>query len=204
MEYYSAPGRLPKHGKLYAIRTTFEDITMHYFILTFIGDDEPGFVQSIARVISDHDGTWLESRMSQLEGKFAGLARIGVSEAGAAQLRRSLLDLSESQFTLSIEDVAESEAAGKQKYQLSILGHDRPGIVNEVTATLAREHINLLEMSSNVIAAAMTGVPMFSAEATVEVTMEVDITAIDNQLSDIAAELGVDILLSELTDSELT
>ena len=59
-------------------------------------------------------------------------------------------------------------------------------------------------MSSNVIAAAMTGVPMFSAEATVEVTMEVDITAIDNQLSDIAAELGVDILLSELTDSELT
>lgn len=177
---------------------------MHYFILTFIGDDEPGFVQSIARVISDHDGTWLESRMSQLEGKFAGLARIGVSEAGAAQLRRSLLDLSESQFTLSIEDVAESEAAGKQKYQLSILGHDRSGIVNEVTATLAREHINLLEMSSNVIAAAMTGVPMFSAEATVEVTMEVDITAIDNQLSDIAAELGVDILLSELTDSELT
>ncbi len=55
-------------------------------------------------------------------------------------------------------------------------------------------------MSSNVVAAAMTGMPMFSAEATVEVTMEVDITDIDNQLADIAAELGVDILLSELTE----
>ena len=173
---------------------------MHYFIVTFIGDDQPGFVQSIAAVVSDHDGAWLESRMSQLEGKFAGLARIGVSKDSALLLKQALLDLSENEFTLSIEDVAESGAAGKQRYQLSILGHDRPGIVHEVTGTLAREQINLLEMSSNVVSAAMTGTPMFSADATVEVTVEVDITAIDNQLSEIAAELGVDILLSELTE----
>ncbi len=174
---------------------------MHYFILTFIGNDQPGFVQSIARVIADGHGNWLESRMSQLEGKFAGLARIGVSEDKAEPLKLALLSLSENKFTLSIEDVAESATVDLQKYQLSILGPDRPGIVHEVTSTLASHQINLLEMSSNVAAAAMTGIPMFSAEATVEVTDQVDITIIDNRLSDIAAELGVDILFLELKDS---
>ena len=170
---------------------------MHYFILTFIGDDQPGFVKSIARVIADGQGNWLESRMSQLEGKFAGLARIGVSEDKAEPLKLALLSLAENKFTLSIEDVDESATGDLQKYQLSILGPDRPGIVHEVTSSLARYQINLLEMSSDVAAAAMTGIPMFSAEATVEVTDQVDITVIDNQLSDIAAELGIDILFAE-------
>ena len=133
---------------------------MHYFILTFIGDDQPGFVQSIAEVISDWEGNWLESRMSQLEGKFAGLARIGVSVENTEPLKLALYNLSENKFTLSIEDVNESVTGELQKYQLSILGHDRPGIVHEVTRTLAKHHINVMEMSSNIIAAAMTGIPL--------------------------------------------
>lgn len=175
---------------------------MHYFILTFIGDDQPGFVQSIAEVISDWEGNWLESRMSQLEGKFAGLARIGVGGENVAQLKLALFNLSEDKFTLSIEDVTESVTGKLQQYQLNILGHDRPGIVHEVTSTLARHHINMLEMTSNIIAAAMTGIPMFSADVTVEVNNQADIEVIENQLSDIANELGLDIMLSELRDSE--
>jgi glycine cleavage system regulatory protein len=175
---------------------------MHYFILTFIGDDQPGFVESIAEVISIWQGNWLESRMSQLEGKFAGLARIGVGSENVEQLKLALFNLSENKFTLSIEDAIESVTGDLQQYRLNILGHDRPGIVHEVTRTLARHHINLLEMTSNISAAAMTGVPMFSADVTVEISNQANIEVIDNQLSDIATELGLDIMLSEMGDSE--
>ncbi len=137
--------------------------------------------------------------MSQLEGKFAGLARIGVADENAESLKEALFALSVGEFTISIEDVADAATAGLKKYQLSILGPDRPGIINEVTSTLARYQMNLLEMSSDIAAAAMTGSPMFSAEATVE--GQADISAIDSLLSKIAVELGVDILLAELDDS---
>jgi glycine cleavage system regulatory protein len=175
---------------------------MRYFILTFIGDDQPGFVESIAEVISNWQGNWLESRMSQLEGKFAGLARIGVGSENVEQLKLALFNLSENKFTLSIEDAIESVTGDLQQYRLNILGHDRPGIVHEVTRTLASHHINLLEMTSNISAAAMTGIPMFSADVTVEINNQADIEVIDNQLSDIATELGLDIMLSEMGDSE--
>lgn len=175
---------------------------MRYFILTFIGDDEPGFVRSIAEVIAKGEGSWLKSRMSQLDGKFAGLARISVSDDKLEPLKKALIDFSENKFSLNIEDVAESATADLKKYLLSILGHDRPGIVHEVTTTLASHQINLLEMSSNVSPAAMTGTPMFSCEAIVEVATELDISAIDRQLTEIADELGVDIQFDELSNSD--
>ena len=42
-----------------------------YLVLTIIGEDRPGIVESLAEIISDHSGNWLESSMSQLAGKFA-------------------------------------------------------------------------------------------------------------------------------------
>ncbi len=44
-----------------------------YLVLTIIGEDRPGIVELLAKIISDHSGNWLESSMSQLAGKFAGV-----------------------------------------------------------------------------------------------------------------------------------
>ena len=49
-----------------------------YLVLTIIGEDRPGIVESLAEIISDHSGNWLESSMSQLAGKFAGILRVSV------------------------------------------------------------------------------------------------------------------------------
>jgi glycine cleavage system regulatory protein len=48
--------------------------------LTLIGNDQPGLVESLARIVASHHGNWLESNMSKLAGKFAGILRIGVDE----------------------------------------------------------------------------------------------------------------------------
>ena len=45
-------------------------------ILTVIGDDRPGLVERLASAISRHDGNWLESSMSHLSGKVAGIVSI--------------------------------------------------------------------------------------------------------------------------------
>jgi glycine cleavage system regulatory protein len=51
-----------------------------YLVLTVIGDDKPGLVEMLADTIARHSGNWLESNMSKLAGKFAGILRIGVDE----------------------------------------------------------------------------------------------------------------------------
>ena len=47
-------------------------------VLTLLGPDRPGIVELVAGVIAAHGGNWLESRMSHLAGKFAGILRAEV------------------------------------------------------------------------------------------------------------------------------
>ena len=54
-----------------------------YLVLTIIGEDRPGIVESLAEIISDYSGNWLESSMSQLAGKFAGILRVSVKKINA-------------------------------------------------------------------------------------------------------------------------
>ena len=55
-------------------------------VLTVIGDDKPGLVESLADVIAENSGNWLESSMSQLAGKFAGILRVSVADESADKL----------------------------------------------------------------------------------------------------------------------
>ena len=48
-------------------------------VFTFIGNDKPGLVGKLSNTVSENGGNWLESRMSQLAGHFAGIARIQIS-----------------------------------------------------------------------------------------------------------------------------
>ena len=54
-------------------------------VLTLLGPDRPGLVELVAGVIAAHGGNWLESRMSRLGGKFAGILR---AELPPDRLRR--------------------------------------------------------------------------------------------------------------------
>ena len=40
-----------------------------------------GLVSELAAAISSHQGNWVESAMSNLAGKFAGIVRVAVPEA---------------------------------------------------------------------------------------------------------------------------
>lgn len=62
-------------------------------VLTVIGDDHPGLVEQLATTISQHQGNWLESSMSNLSGKFAGIVCVSVAEAQLAALSKALAAL---------------------------------------------------------------------------------------------------------------
>ena len=59
-------------------------------LISVIADDRPGLVDSLSAVVNDHGGNWLESNMSRLAGKFAGILRIDVSASDAPRLEAAL------------------------------------------------------------------------------------------------------------------
>src|SRR5882672_5224578 len=106
-------------------------------VMTVIGPDRTGLVESIARVVAEHGGNWLESRMCRLGGEFAGILRVEVPLEKKSPLLAALQKISGLNVTIR-DDVKMIPPAGMRQTKLEIIGSDRPGIVREITSALAR------------------------------------------------------------------
>jgi glycine cleavage system regulatory protein len=167
-------------------------------VFTFIGADKPGLVERLAHTVSQHGGNWLESRMSQLAGQFAGIVQVEVTPQQRQALREALLDLAGSGLTVVVAEDGHLPSAGDcRQLRLSIIGSDRPGIVRDVASALAQHHINVREMDTSITSAPMTAEPLFEALAEIEVPRSLDLAELNEQLDAIADALTVDIALEE-------
>ena len=164
-------------------------------VLTFIGEDKPGLVESISGVINDYRGNWLESRLCQLAGRFAGIVHVNVDENQTDGLVNSLKGLQEKGLTVVVERGTDARQENRHTHTLTLLGLDRPGIVRDVSSALAGQNINVLELNTNIVKAAMTGEPMFDAKALVEYAADTDLDRLAVELETISTGLGVDIEL---------
>lgn len=166
-------------------------------VMTIIGPDRTGLVESVARVVADHGGNWLESRMCRLGGEFAGLLRVEIPSEKKSSLLAALQKISGLNVTVR-DDAAKIPRTGARLTKLEIVGHDRPGIVREITSALARAGVNVEEFSSEVASAPMSGETLFKAVARLQLPQNCDLAALKKDLEKIAADLLVDVSFAEL------
>ena len=168
-------------------------------VFTIIGRDRPGLVESIARIVNDHDANWLGSRMSQLGGNFAGMIQVEGEKKQLEKLKVALESLGEIGLSVVIEQGDDSAEAGQKARTITVtmLGLDRPGIVREVSHALAAQKLNVLDLTTDITQAAMTGRPMFNGHAVVECGDNLDLSELSETLDRISRELGVDIEISD-------
>jgi glycine cleavage system regulatory protein len=168
--------------------------------MTVIGRDRPGLVESIAQLVTAHGGNWLESRMSRLGGHFAGILRVEVPPSQESELVAELKALESGGLKVVVH--SDQPPAAPQPARLSrlnILGQDRPGIVREISHTLAQYGVNVEELETECASAAMSGETLFRARATLSIPESCDTTSLRQQLERIAADLIVEISLAEIS-----
>jgi glycine cleavage system regulatory protein len=164
-------------------------------VMTLIGPDRTGLVEAVAGAVAGHDGNWLESRMCRLGGEFAGILRVEVP----ADKKSALLDTLQKIPGLNVivhPGGTKIPSAGRQT-KMEIIGQDRPGIVHEISAALARAGVNVEEFSSEVASAPISGETLFKAVARLQLPENCDLAALKKDLEKIAADLLVDVSFGE-------
>ena len=136
-------------------------------VLTLIGPDHPGIVDSVSEVVAAHGGNWLESRMAHLAGKFAGVLCVEVAEEKAAALEEALGRLAVSGLKVIVERSTPVESPRQHAMEIELLGVDRPGLVHEISALLAaRERpafVSAVRALDRVLMSGFYAIPVFSA-----------------------------------------
>lgn len=170
---------------------------MQTLVLSFISNDRPGLIEKISSIIHQHQGNWLESQMAQMSGKFTGIVEIKVDYEHAFALTQSLQAMSAEGISVLIEAVGNIELEHNHRAgELSILGLDRPGIVNEVSTALAAQHINVESFHSFVEAAPMSGEPLFKAEILIAMPTQVDTDELNDKFELISQSLDIEYSFS--------
>lgn len=166
-------------------------------VMTLIGPDRTGLVESLARTVADHGGNWLESRMCRLGGEFAGILRVEIPAEKQAPLLAALQKISGLTITVQPGATTANASQGRQT-RLELIGNDRPGIVREITSALARSGVNVEDFSSEVVSAPMSGQTLFKAAARLHLPTGCDLAGLKTELEKIAADLLVDVSFAEV------
>jgi glycine cleavage system regulatory protein len=172
-------------------------------VMTVIGQDRPGLVETVAALVAEHGGNWLESRMSRLGGQFAGILRIEVPSENDPPLIAALKKLESRGLTVVVHpDQSKPLPAPARQSVLDIVGQDRPGIVREISHALASFGVNVEELETECASAAMSGETLFKAHARLSIPESCNTAQIRQQLERIAADLIVEISLAELPEPQ--
>ncbi len=164
------------------------------YIITFIGDDRPGLVEELSRVIENNRGNWHESRLSQLGGKFAGLILVSLPAAYSTALEAELRNLSASGLSVRVTPTAQATIGDRGRaITLTVIGPDRLGIVKEISHALAQRRINVVEMDTHVDSAPMSAEMIFRARIDAEVPEDTDLDDLHDSLEEIANHMTLEI-----------
>jgi glycine cleavage system regulatory protein len=165
-------------------------------VMTVLGEDRPGLVESISRVVVDHGGNWVESRMAHLAGQFAGIVRVDVAADRAGGLTDALRGLATQGLELIIhsDDVPSPPRPTRPGLvRLELVGQDRPGIVSEIARVLAAHGVNVEDLTTECITAPTTGQQLFQAAAKLQLPSAESEALLRDELEKIAGDLMVDI-----------
>jgi glycine cleavage system regulatory protein len=167
-------------------------------VLTVIGADHPGIVNQISDVAQRFGANWVESRMASLVGQFAGLVHFEVPDQNAEPMAGALraLDAAGLHVVVAFGE-ASAAAAGQRTVRLELVGNDRPGIVRELSGSLARRGVSIEELHTEVVSAPMSAEQLFRVNALLAVPAHLPDETLKSELEALATEMMVDIELAD-------
>lgn len=165
---------------------------MATYVITVIGDDRVGLVQSLADTVSRSGGNWERSEMADLAGKFAGLVEVTVPDERADELAANLQAMEGLQIHVQRAADASTLPVNTVAFRLELVGNDQPGIVQEITSALRGHRVSIERFESAVTDAPMAGGRLFECRATLRGPEEA-MAAVQGDLERIAGELMVEL-----------
>jgi methionyl-tRNA formyltransferase len=167
-------------------------------VVTVIGPDRPGLVSRLSDCGRAHGASWAESRMASLAGQFAGIVRFEVDAAQVEPLAAALAALESLDLRVVVaRGKAPAKRADARLLKLELVGHDRPGIVRDISRVLADCGVSIDELHTEIVSGAMSGGSLFQVKAMLEVPATLATAELRRMLEALANELMVDIALGD-------
>jgi glycine cleavage system regulatory protein len=164
-------------------------------ILTVVGSDRPGLTQALADAVLAAGGNWLESHLSRLGGKYVGSVLVEIDDERLLGLEAAIAKIDRIGLDVAIVPAGDAVEPDGAALHVELVGQDRPGIVREVTAVLARLGVNIEDFDSRQESGSWSGERLFRATLRLSLPHGMGSDAVREALEAISGEIMVDFTI---------
>jgi methionyl-tRNA formyltransferase len=167
-------------------------------VATVMGPDRPGIVSLLSERAQGFGANWAESRIATLEGRVAGLVHFEVPAQNAEPMAAALSSLDSSGVHVVVAKQEQIPVpVGRRVVKLELAGHDRPGIVSELSGSLARRRVSIEDLHTEIVDGGTPAEHLFKVRALLVVPESVSNDELRSALEPLTKEMTVDIALGE-------
>jgi glycine cleavage system regulatory protein/folate-dependent phosphoribosylglycinamide formyltransferase PurN len=167
-------------------------------VVTVVAPDRPGIVRVISERAKRFGANWAASRMTSLQDQFAGIVHLQVPTANADALTASLRALESTGLSIVIARTdARPVPPGRRIVRLELSGVDRPGIVSDLSTTLAERGVSIEDLYTEVVEGEGAAGHQFRVKALLFVPTTLDDEGLRRSLDALAATMKMDLALEE-------
>lgn len=163
---------------------------MNYLVISCIGPDQTGLVDTLSKVINQHNGNWQVSSLHHLSGFFAGVIEVAVAEEQTKSLSEAVQAINGLSCQIAVAEPNLPQV--ESNLVLELTANDRAGIVQDVSSIIHQQGGNLVKLVSSPYSAAHSGQVMFKAKVQIAIEDSHTDTLIES-LEQLADDLMVDI-----------
>ncbi|GJQ08229.1 hypothetical protein GpartN1_g20.t1 [Galdieria partita] len=174
------------------------------FVVSVTGSDRVGIVHDFSWALKNISANVESSRMACLGGDFAMIVLVSLTKKNG-QLIQSALESALPGFQISTRPassvVERHISPDTREYELYVEGPDSEGIVEAVTAVLAKKGANIVELETETLPAPFAGFTLFRMGSRVSFPYPL-YQEVVTALSRVEEDFGVDIDLEEVVEGE--
>lgn len=167
-------------------------------VITLVGPDKIGIVQTISHTVALHGANWVNSSMANLAGQFAGILEVEVDPDKRDALLDNLNSIEDSSLQIQTALPVAAIASAQRQVTLELLGQDHPGIIHEITRVLASLKLSIDELKTSTEDAPMSGGTLFRANATLNIPENMTSDKIQDLQLELSQSLMADVTISDI------
>ncbi len=181
-------------------RATPSPVQKNFLVISALGSDNPGLINTLSEAIADSGANISDSRMAVLGGEFAIIMLLSGSWDAIAKVENQLPRLAE-KLELKItakRTETRPDRGDALSYLVEVVAMDHPGIVHDIARFFSSRKINVEDMYTSNYPAPHTGTPMFSLNMTISVPGNLSIATLRGEFMDMCDALNLDAVMGPM------
>lgn len=170
---------------------------LQYLVLSTLGEDRPGLVNSLTEAVADCGCNINDSRMTVLGGEFAIIMLLSGTWDAIAKIEAQLPRLQDKLKLTMVSKRTETRRPRPNmlSYMVEVVSMDHPGIVHDIASFFSSRAINIEDLYTTSYPAPHTGAPMFSMNMVISVPGDLSLAALRGEFMDMCDALNLDAVM---------